>query len=342
MNDDPLNIIKQEIAQKRKEYELQIKSLEEKKENLKNQIKSIQSNQENQIKTLKEEHENLIKDTNAKFSNQKNTIQEQFNIFKEKRNNKLLADSLLEQSNLEQQSQEIRNEIENINSETQKFIDSKTELYNSLLLPFKDSIEFDKSRIFEIQNEIKSMQNSKLPINKVDKIRRGPKVTPLNAKISEKEYEIEGYQLSFITKTEKFEKAFERRQTLTNYELTKMRQSIKEAKKKQIIFSSKIDEEKKIFKIKMTDLKMKLIDLTDPKPFPVPKKKIDRSKKIQMNKETSNEIATLLESKNKVLNKLKQTQSDLLRKIRKLNWILSNPTDVTYSRLSSFKSGIEP
>ena len=61
-----------------------------------------------------------------------------------------------------------------------------------------------------------------------------------------------------------------------------------------------------------------------------------------MNKETSNEIATLLESKNKVLNKLKQTQSDLLRKIRKLNWILSNPTDVTYSRLSSFKSGIEP
>ena len=341
MNDDPLIIIKQEIAQKKKEYDLEIKILEDKKANLKNQIESYKSEHEEQVKILKEKHESLINDANEKFSKQKNAIQEQFNIFKEKRNNKLLADSLLEQSNLEQQSQEFQNEIHNLNLETQKFIDDKTKLYQDLLLPFQDSIEFDKNRIEEIQREIKSIQNSKLPINKIDKIRRGPKVTYLDAKITEKEHEIYNYQLSFISKTDKFEKSFERKKVLSNYELSKLRQSIKEAKQKQIVFLSKIEEEKQIFKIEMTKLKMKLVDLTDPKPFPVPKKKIDRSKKIRANKETSIEINSLLETKNKVLNKLKLTQSDLLRKIRKLNWILSNPTDVTYTRISSFKNGIE-
>lgn len=342
MIDDPLIIIKQEIEQKRNQSDSIIKALNEKKEALKSQIDTYKSSHEEQIKTLKEEHQNFINELNRKFINQKNAIQSQFNIFSEKRKNKLLTDSLLEQSKLEQENQEIQNEITKINTETQKFIDNKTQLYQELLLPFQDSIEFDKFRIKEIQNEIKSIQNSNVINNKIDKIRRGPKITHLDAKISEKEYEIENYKLSFISKTEKLEKTYERKKVLSDYELSKLKRSINEMKQKQTIISAKIEEEKNIFKIKITNLKMELIDLTDPKPFPIPKKKIDRSKKIKNTNKGNVEINLQLENKNKVLNKLKQNQSELLRKIRKLNWILSNPTDVTYTRISSFKNGIEP
>lgn len=341
MNDDPLIIIKQEIAEKKKESESKIAILKEKEANLKNQIADFQNSQSRNLKNQKIQHENNIKDLKEKFQNQQKEIQRQFTIFTEKRNNQLVANSLLENSNFEQQIQEIQKEINAINSQTEKYIDDKIQLYQSLLLPFKDSIEFDKMRIEEIQKEINAMNDSKLIFNKVDKYRKGPKITPLDSKINEIQNEMDDIEFSYKSKSEKLEKSYERKRVLAEYEITKLKQSIKEAKQRQSLFLSRIEEEKSIHKIKMTSLKMKLLDLTDPKPFPAPKKKINRSKKIQKSTEETNEISEILENRNNVLCKLKEKQSDFLRKIRKLNWILSNPTDFTYSRTSSRRPGIE-
>lgn len=340
MNQDPLYILKNEIQEKKKASELAIQKLNDRKLELQNQIKEFKKKHEISIQSLKDVHE-FQKDSLSQQNNKEvYSLKREFGQINDKKTNKNVANELIEHDTFKEEMDEIQSKINEINNDTEKFIEEKKELYQILLLPFQDSIEFDKAQIKEIKEKINSLQDTKLVINKVDKCRRGPKRTHLDRFISDAENNIESMNLDFNYQIDKLDKSYARRKEVMEYEISKLRKALKIATSKKASFQTKVDELKRTHANKMNELKFTIFSL-EPSNSTIPTPSIDRTEKIESKKNTNAEMSMVLEERKQLLIKLKHKKMDLIRKIRKMNWVLSNPTDVAYSRASSSQTTIE-
>ena len=339
MNDDPLSIIQQEIKAKKEKADKVINELISKRDNLQKNLTNLQTNYQTTLHSLQEQHMSTINQLKKSFSDNKESIQKTYNDKIAKIQNKDLADLLLLHSKFDEEKKQIQNEMNAIYDETDKYIARRKDLNEKLILPFHDSIEFDKSKIDELTFKLNEFNNKKLAINKVDKIRKGPRVTKLDSQIVEKEIDIDKSQLIFDIKQEKLNKSYIRNTEIMKYQLKKLRQQVQQAKMKQNSLLSKIEEAKSLHKIKMNQYQTSLLDLTDPKPFPQTKRKANLVQKFQSNESKANKLKQKLIEKTMLLSKIKLRNHSLVQKVRRLRWILSIPTDVTYKK--STLSGIE-
>ncbi|OHT07274.1 hypothetical protein TRFO_24612 [Tritrichomonas foetus] len=341
IDENPLSLLLEEISEKKKEAEQKIRPLREKKESIQKELQDLKNNNSNLKAKMISQHESELTSMKSQFIEQKKQLNSNFDYLSSKIYNKSLADDLLFLSKYEEEKSQMLNEIKSLNQETEKSIENMKQKTSLLLLPFRDSIEFDKMRIVEIKQQIEKLTDKNLVINKVDKTRKGPRKTHIDAKIDEKQGEIENAKLMFDIQVEKIDKSFHNQKQIAKYQLTKLKQKLNEIKQKQDASLLKIENLKSAHKNKMIELKMTLIKLTDPKPMKVVKKKKDQTQKLQQKKNDCIEMQSLIERKTETLKKLKERNQTLIQSIRKLNWCLSNPTDVTYNNVSKYHTGLE-
>lgn len=263
MNDDPLWIVKQEIAERNEYYSNRIGELTARKEELKAEIEALHKKHKDEMDSVGSEVHLQMESRKTKHTETVNTMKAEFAENKSQIENHTFAEQLIIQDQLEQESSVIKREIQELQTEeTETQIKTKTET-ESQLLNLRSIIEESSEKYKALSVELVELTDKKLVANKVDKFRRGPQVTPLDKDIKRAEAAADDARIQFQISAQKMDEQFTRTDELLRFQIKKLKREIANAVQRIEESKLRIADTNENHKIKMASLRMEIIRLSN-------------------------------------------------------------------------------
>lgn len=310
---DPLWIIKQEIANRQESYKQKTCLLSEKAEKLKAQIAEIRSQKDAELQQLQNTHNSICSTLRETHSHNVSTLKSEYQEKKEKIDNHAFAENLIIDTQFEEESLLITQEIQQI-EETEAANQSETmSQAESSLLSMRSVIEESSRKYRELALKMDEFTDKKLIENRVDKYRRGPRVTPFDKEMREIETSVADAHLEMEIRIGKMNEQFQKLSQLNKFTLRKIKRDVTAMTSRADAAKAHIKENNADHEAKMRALRMEIIKLTN---SPAPK--MPNAKKVKTMKQQIVILSQQMEDMQAEVETLNATYQSEAAKNRKL------------------------
>ena len=270
MSDDPLWIVKQEIAEREAFYSARVDELESKAAELRAELERTRKVHQDEMAELGNEHESKVREMKENNESVTNGLKSEFEERKDQIENHAFAEEMIIQDELDRESAAITQEIKECEeTESQSQMQTQTEA-DSQLLSLRSIISEASQKYKALSTELVELTDKSLVSNKADKFRRGPKVTPLDRDIRRAEAAADDAKIQFQISKQKMDEQMQRTDELLKFQIKKMKREISSAVKRTEESKLRIAECNENHKITMASLRMEIIRLSNGPPPKLP------------------------------------------------------------------------